>query len=159
MKHQDIVAEIAKRVPHNENARFLDVGCGSGWMIDEIIRLTGADGYGIDPFAVYHNRCRPLAAEELDRIKITFDVIYTVHSLHHFDDPERFFKLASEKLKPGGRLIVVDWQKGADTGVAEHYFDASDVVDVLSKWFVILEKSIIDRSFFIVASPIPDKTQ
>ncbi len=154
MKHEEIVLEIARRIPHNEDARFLDVGCGSGWMIDELMRLTGADGYGVDPFAVYHNRCRPLAAEELDRLKIEFDVIYTVHSLHHFDDPRRFFMLSASKLKENGRLIVVDWKKGVDTGVPEHYFASEEVKNMMLEWLEVVENFDIDRSFFIVARPL-----
>ncbi len=153
MKHENIIEELARRIPHDENARFLDVGCGSGWMIDELIARTSADGYGIDPFAVYHNRCRPFAAEEIDRIKIDFDVIYTVHSLHHFDDPQKFFKLAVQKLRPAGKLIVVDWEKGAKTGVPEHYFSDDEVHDMLAPWYDIAESFAIDSSFFIVAVP------
>ncbi len=153
MKHGEIVEEIARRIPHNPDARFLDVGCGSGWMIDELIKLTSADGYGIDPFASYHNRCRPLAAEEMDRIKIDFDVIYTVHSFHHFEDPQAFLMFSAKLLKPQGKLIIVDWKKGVDTGVPERYYSPDEVKSMLTNWFDVTEDFEIERSFFIVAVP------
>lgn len=110
-------------VPEN---RVIDVGCGSGWAT---LILTGRDlrceteCVDSDAFAVtYANRalerrgrstrCRRCAAEDLrDRFGIRlFDAAVTVHAFHHFDQPVRALRQVRAVLKPGGKLVLAEFE-------------------------------------------------
>lgn len=103
------------------DGRVLDVGCGSGRMLAALAE-HGISGIGIDPYASDTERCRRLRAEEMDQLAEQFDLVYTCYALHHFDAPQRFPEKALSVLRPDGLLLIVDWVKGARTGVSERYF-------------------------------------
>jgi len=105
----------------------LDVGCGDGHTL-AVLAGRGVSGMGVDPYP--HGgkvSCWRLRAEEIGTLDEQFDLIYTVYSLHHFDAPRRFLREAKRILRPAGVLLIIDWVKGAKTGVQEHYFAARTV--------------------------------
>jgi ubiquinone/menaquinone biosynthesis C-methylase UbiE len=101
---------------------LLDLGTGTGRML-ELLRGLYTRGVGIDA----STDMLAVARANLDRAGITeaqvrlgdiqnlpfdrnsFDVI-TIHQvLHYLDDPERAIAEAARVLRPGGRLLVVDF--------------------------------------------------
>ncbi|EZF74012.1 hypothetical protein H105_04141 [Trichophyton soudanense CBS 452.61] len=40
-----------------------------------------------------------------------FDLIIIVHALHHIDDPQKLINRLTERLRPGGIVVVADWEK------------------------------------------------
>jgi SAM-dependent methyltransferase len=57
----------------------------------------------------------------MDQLAEQFDLVYTRYALHHLGAPQRFPEKARSVLCPGGVLLIVDWIKGARTGVPERY--------------------------------------
>jgi len=114
-----------------EKSRFIDVGCGSGWLahfiakyghyalgIDlcddfvEIARERVArdafypnNGFARAEFIAHDLEAGPLLTEE------PFDVAILESSLHHFLDPVRAVKHLSQSLKHDGIIIVLEGQK------------------------------------------------
>lgn len=79
----------------------------------------------VEPIAVGKGR---LAFIELDAEKMgdyfsdqaqTFDVVWISEALSHFPNKQLFFKNAYSVLKPGGKLVLADWFKGADVAVGD----------------------------------------
>ncbi|EZF33463.1 hypothetical protein H109_02988 [Trichophyton interdigitale MR816] len=48
-----------------------------------------------------------IAGEEF----FNFDLIIIVHALHHIDDPQKLINRFTERLRPGGIVVVADWEK------------------------------------------------
>lgn len=96
-----------------ENARILDVACGTGVLFPELLALDPAALRAIDlsPEMVR------IAKEKFPDADVTegdfytfpesgFDVITLYNAYPHFLDKDAFAKAALRILKPGGRLII-----------------------------------------------------
>jgi len=130
--------------------RVLDVGCGSGRMLTALAE-HGISGIGIDPYASDTERCRRLRAEEMDQLTERFDLVYTRYTLHHLDAPQRFPEKARSVLRPGGVLLIVDWTKGARTGVPERYLAPQTVAGWVRKvGFQLLSEDVRGQSMVMV---------
>jgi 2-polyprenyl-3-methyl-5-hydroxy-6-metoxy-1,4-benzoquinol methylase len=113
-----LVAEVLPTAP----TRVLDVGSGTGVLSLELARL-GHDVSAIDPdpAAIGVARrsaadCRPgrlsYAQADLDAWEpgqANFDVVVTTRVLHHVDDPAVAVDRMRSWLRPGGRLVCVDF--------------------------------------------------
>jgi len=49
-----------------------------------------------------------------------------------------------------GKIILVDWKKGVDTGIPEQYFSLEEVKEKVEKIFRIIEKGEGRFHFYIV---------
>lgn len=104
----------------------LDVGCGTGTLAIYVARRVGRVGRvaGIDPGIEQIARARAKAArhglpiefqigviEHLPFLDQTFDVVLSTLMMHHLPDPLKRQGLAeiARALKPGGRLVIVDF--------------------------------------------------
>ncbi len=134
----------------------LDVGCGSGEFLSRITQLLDAPGWGVDPFVSEHAEGRatfvPLKAERLEELKRRFDLVYSVHALHHFENIRAFWNGLQHVLSWSGRFILVDWKKGAQTGIAESYFSLSDILLTIADFnFRIIDRGETEANFYLVA--------
>jgi len=99
---------------------ILEVGCGTGhWLagIEEALsdqpthQLCGLDtSWGMLQQAQGRNRAYHLIhgqAEALPIGEASFDLIYCVHALHHFNHQQEFVAECLRWLKPGGILAVI----------------------------------------------------
>jgi ubiquinone/menaquinone biosynthesis C-methylase UbiE len=110
-----------------EGFTVIDVGCGQGYFTLPIARLVGETGtvYGLDSNEEAIEFLRIKALEEnLHNIKLTTaeaensilcnqcaDIIFLGNVLHDFDDPAVVLRNARKMVKPGGRLVDLDWRK------------------------------------------------
>ena len=112
--------------------RVLDVGCGTGTLAIAAKRHVGPNGAvtGVDPAAEMIERAvkkasarsadvafRTAAAEELPFANGTFDVVLSSLMLHHLPKETRRAGVQEMRrvLKPGGRLLAIDFGRGAAT--------------------------------------------
>lgn len=124
-----------------EDFKILEVGSGGGGMAIEIAQGTGCTVHGIDSsyFAVAraraHTRARGLSdkvvfetqrAESLSFPCEFFDLVYTVKTLHETRAVEAL-KEMHRVLKSCGKIIIIDWVKGAKTWVHERYFSPEEL--------------------------------
>jgi ubiquinone/menaquinone biosynthesis C-methylase UbiE len=96
---------------------LLDVGCGTGALLNKIVNAHGVNAYGIDTeenmLAVakskYPNMEFQLSrCEDMPFEKQTFDVLIACMAYHHFSEKEGFAKEAARVLKSGGALYIAD---------------------------------------------------
>jgi len=104
--------------------RVLDVHCGGGrWLIAMARRFPGLDLVGVEfePDSVERARKNVEGAGLGNRIRIEhgdverpghdgeFDLTYFQYALHLLPDPRVALRAAWASLRPGGRLLVLDW--------------------------------------------------
>lgn len=113
-----LVGELAVR------GRVVDIHCGGGrWLIAMAQRFRAIELVGIEfePDSAARARSNVAAAGLSDRIEILhgdvtalesaggFDLAYFQYALHQLGDPVAALRIAWAALRPGGRLLVLDW--------------------------------------------------
>jgi SAM-dependent methyltransferase len=113
-----LVAEL------NAGGRVLDVHCGGGrWLIAMARRFPHVELVGVEfePDSVARARANVAQSGLSDRIAIEhgeveapghegeFDVAYFQYALHSLPNPPAALRAAWAAVRPGGRLLVLDW--------------------------------------------------
>lgn len=98
--------------------RVLDVGCGAGSGVAHAAQRVGAANVAaIDPSATFVDQVRKrvpgadvreAGAEDVPFEEQTFSLIWSVASMHHWDDRERGLSALVRVLSPGGRLLIAE---------------------------------------------------
>lgn len=110
----------------------VDVGCGSGPAIRAALR-RGATADGVDPSSTMLAVARRLtlgrraarwhvgAAESIPVADATATVVWSVATVHHWQDVAAGVAEARRVLRPGGRLLAVERRIAPDAdGLASH---------------------------------------
>lgn len=131
--HQ-LIKQTAEKFLH-PNSRLLEVGVGSGELLRELTKIHNTRSMGIDPHTREYEDAgisfRAKSAEDMISLKEKFDFIYSVLSLHHFNNPTVFFQGLETVLGWNGKFLIVDWKNGTNTGVPESYYELADVLRML----------------------------
>jgi SAM-dependent methyltransferase len=109
---QGIADALVDFIHRRKAAAVLEVGCGTGrWLreVQEHVSLTAGADASIE---MLRNRrgSVPVVAARANTLPFrpgTFDLVYCVNAVHHFDDPHRFVSQAAELLKPAGSLAFI----------------------------------------------------
>lgn len=99
---------------------FLDVGCGTGPMIELLSKKFPDKNYtGVDltPRMIEVAQEKKLVntkfvvgdSENLPFSKNSFDAVICTNSFHHYPNPQAFFNEAARVLRRGGSLILRDY--------------------------------------------------
>ncbi len=91
------------------DARILDVGCGTGGLLDRLSRIGFKDLCGADPFIEEDGKSSEgalLMKRDLSEVPGKFDLIMFNHSLEHVPDPVATLKAAYDKLAVGGMCLA-----------------------------------------------------
>ena len=138
-------ALIREALDAKPGERILDVGCGPGFYVAELLDEVGAEGsvVGIDGsgamLAVAAHRCERhsnVAFHEADVLALpvedaSFDRALCVQVLEYVQDVQAALAEMYRVLRPGGRLVVwdVDWAT-----VSWHSSDPDRMARVLRAW-------------------------
>ncbi|MBI5417409.1 class I SAM-dependent methyltransferase [Candidatus Poribacteria bacterium] len=90
------------------HAKVLDVGCGHGFFVAELIK-NGFNAYGFDigKKVISTNTNRLIQGNSLDDVRENdFDFISTWHFLEHVPDPIDELMLIKNKLKNDGKILA-----------------------------------------------------
>jgi SAM-dependent methyltransferase len=129
--------------------RILEVGCGTCRWFAELaapavqaqVGQAGRRIFGLDLSLAMLSQARPQSKTAPDLVcgralrlpfpDRTFDLIYCVNALHHFDGPRAFVAEARRLLRPGGALAVVgmDPRRSRDTWYLYRYFKGTYAAD------------------------------
>jgi arsenite methyltransferase len=137
--------------------RILDVGCGPGFFVEELLDEVGADGavVGVDAspqmLAAAAHRCasrgnadfREGDATALPVEDASFDAALCVQVLEYVADPTAALAQMHRALRPGGRVVVWDVDWGT---VSWHSEDPERMQRVLRAWDEHLTHPSLPRS-------------
>ena len=103
--------DFIKNLTSNHQSRFLDVGCGVGFVVDVIGK--NSKSYGIDVSDLFINKCKNknlnclLYDGETFPLKNSFfDIVGSYNVLEHVDNPIKFLDEQVRVLSDGGYLII-----------------------------------------------------
>jgi ubiquinone/menaquinone biosynthesis C-methylase UbiE len=122
-KPAELVAALALR----PGQAVADVGAGTGYFLTHLAGAVGETGtvYAVEtePNLVVYLRDRAdrdglgnvvpvLASADSPRLPPgRVDLLLLVDTYHHLDDRPAYFCRVQRLLAPGGRVVIVDWQK------------------------------------------------
>ncbi len=112
--------ETLARLDLRSQDRLLDVGCGTGALLQRLSRKHRAGQLsGVDPvpemLAVARSRLPPEIelregwAERLPFDDGQFDIVLSCNVFHYVREPAAALREMSRVLSPGGRLVLTDW--------------------------------------------------
>ena len=106
---------------------FIDIGCAGGFFTLPAARIVGPTGtvYAVDVDSRAIKSLEDTAAHEgLSNVKVIVgrgedtvacdrcaDIIYLGTVLHDFENPTQVQQNAKKMVKPGGKLVNLDWKK------------------------------------------------
>ncbi|MEM7760217.1 MAG: class I SAM-dependent methyltransferase [Cyanobacteria bacterium P01_A01_bin.40] len=125
--YQAIHQRLLEFVELKENAAVLDLGCGTGRLMDHLaakfptIKAIGLD-LSVEMLreARRRNRYRKRLifvsgrAESFSFAEQQFDAVFCTMSFLHYPDPQRVFDRVSRVVANGGRFYLVDGYRGED---------------------------------------------
>ena len=124
-----IRAELGRRIPRGRKLKVLDVGTGFGinvaflaswlskgstvWTVDPSKEVLADVRAALDEESARLVRFAVATADDLDFQDGFFDCVVSVMVLHHIERLQPALREMARVLKPGGRLVVVDYKPEA----------------------------------------------
>ena len=122
-----------------EYTKLLDIGCGTGYLIDMLAKVHDAEYTGVDlsPEMIKQANNKKIKnakfvegrSDEIPFDDNTFDIITCSQSFHHYPDTDKAMQEARRVLKPGGLYIL------SDTGVGPFKMFGVKVDDFIYRHF------------------------
>jgi FkbM family methyltransferase len=119
--------QIVEACQLKEGIAVADVGAGTGLFTRLFARAVGPEGrvYAVDiaPRFVEHVRqtCREAGLKNVEGVVCTpasvklpansVDLVFVCDTYHHFEFPQKTLASIHQALRPGGRLVLVDFQR------------------------------------------------
>ena len=115
-------ADAASYLKAMDYEALLDVGCGTGYLLQLLAKQRPARYAGIDLAeemvkvaqgkGIPGAQIRQGSAERLPYPDSSFDVVACIQSFHHYPHPERAMAEARRVLRPGGLYLLSDTGMG-----------------------------------------------
>jgi tocopherol O-methyltransferase len=127
-----LIEHLAQAAGITSGLRILDVGCGFGATSIYLAKNYYAEATGITISPVQIEMANRAASAQQVSAKFllmdaqamdfeySFDVIWSVESISHYQHLEEFFASAASFLKPGGTLAIIDWFRKDHLTPAKH---------------------------------------
>jgi len=121
------VVEHMKLAPGDDVA---DIGAGTGYFARRFAEAVGAEGtvYAVDlePNMLRYMAKRAVEEGQTNLVPVlataqspmlaprSVDVVFICDTIHHIEDRDRYYETLERDLRPGGRLVIVDFYKDRD---------------------------------------------
>lgn len=146
-----------------KKGRFLEIGCGDGFLLKEAKKLGYKEVYGVEPskeaikMIPYEIR-KNIKSELFEKglfPKNFFDVICFFQTFDHVSDPNEFLENCLEILKPGGHILA--FNHNTDSFQALILGEKSPIIDIEHTYLYNLEtiRTIFEKNKFQVISIAP----
>lgn len=124
----------------------LDVGCGIGGSSRILAQAYGFAVTGITISPQQVNRAQQLTPVGLDvQFKVddamslafadsSFDVVWSIEAGPHMPDKAKFAQELMRVLKPGGVLVVADWNQRDDRQIPLNFWEKPVMQQLLDQW-------------------------
>ena len=119
--------DLIKAMGVEPGMNVADIGTGVGYMLPFLSRRVGPEGHVIaedifdDFLASAKQRVQNLNLDNVTFVKGTetdpkllegaMDIVLALDVYHHFDYPDKMLAAIHKALKPGGKLVVVEYYK------------------------------------------------
>ncbi len=134
--------EVVRWLALAPDARVADIGAGTGYFSARLARVVPAGrvwAEDIEPTLVAHMNAR-FARESITNAFATLgttedpllaepvDLVLVVDTYHHISNRPAFFQRVRSRLRPSGRLVIVDFRADAPMGPPREHRLAPEVV-------------------------------
>ena len=113
-RFEGIDAALRRFIGQSTSADVAEVGCGTGHWLAQLRDARTLAGVDLSPNMLLRARAAvPSAllvrgrAESLPWTTATFDRLFCINAVHHFDNAAAFMREARRVLRPGGGLLTV----------------------------------------------------
>lgn len=165
--------EVVMALALKEGERIADIGAGSGYFSLRFAQHVGAAGrvfaVDISPDMIVHlnKRVRDAGVDNVRTIlalpddpllpKASVDRVFICDTWHHIADHPRYLGVLKTILKPGGQVVIIDFQK-KDTPVGapmEMRLAREDVVREFERngFRLAKEHTFLPYQYFLVFTP------
>jgi len=171
LETQDGEHDLVRLLALRGDEDLLDLGSGTGFYTDRVAALTTGTVWAVEfqPEMIEHYRTRGVPANvrlilgditALDTLSTpldpgSVDVAYSIVTWHETGGEFDLPRLA-EVLRPGGRLVVIDWRKDPDSwesGPPEALrFSGEETAAVLAPHFATVDFEDLGRFMFAVVA-------
>jgi ubiquinone/menaquinone biosynthesis C-methylase UbiE len=131
--------------------RILEVGCGTGHWLESLADSSG-QLYGLDLSAAMLGQAQQRdkrfhltrgRAGQLPFPDASFDLVFCINAIHHFQQQQRFVREAKRLLRSGGALAVIGMDPRCDLSrwYIYDYFEGTYETDLVRfpSWGTVLE--------------------
>jgi tocopherol O-methyltransferase len=156
-----LVEHLARAAGIRAGARLLDVGCGFGGSSLYLAEKRGVEAIGITISPVQVEMASEEAAARrvpakfqlMDAQAMTFpaasfDVVWSIESISHYQRKQDFFASAARLLRPQGTIALIDWfrKKDLDRRTYEEFLRPIErgmmvALDTMEDYAALLESS------------------
>jgi tocopherol O-methyltransferase len=155
-----LIEHLAQLANIKVGSRILDIGCGFGGSSLYLTKRYGASATGITISPVQVKMAKEAAAKKnLDasfllmdaedmQFAQPFDLLWSVESISHYQDPRKFFASAVKFLKPGGCFALTDWFHKENLSPAEK----REFIEPIEEGMMVELRGMDDYSHFLVSS-------
>ncbi len=167
--------EILERLTDVRLASILDVGCGTGALLEQVLeRFKGIQAAGLDIAENMIDRARKrlmgratLVLGDAEHMPFTdgaFDVVCCNDSFHHYPSPENALQEIKRVLKPDGMFILGDcWQPMLSRGVMNmafkvghtgdvHMYTEPEIRTLLARYFMDVTWEKVNNSSYVATA-------
>ena len=159
--------EVLKALALKDDATVADLGAATGYFSVRLARaLPKGKVFGVDieekMVAYLDERAKKeslpnlvgvLGAPDDPRLPEAVDLVLVVDTFHHLDDRPAYFQRLQAKLKPGGRVAIIDFRRGQPMGPPdEHKIPAEEVKRQMEEagYRLDAEHSFLPNQHFLV---------
>lgn len=136
-----VAAEFVDWLAIPEDARWLDVGCGTGALTEAVVRgAAPREVFGVEPSDAFLGFARsrlgnaPVSLRTGDACDLpvedtAFDVAVAGLVLNFVPEPAKALAEMQRSIRPGGTVAVYVWDYAGEMQLMRHFWDAAAAVD------------------------------
>ena len=150
--NKSMANEIIKNIKIKRGDVIVDIGSGGGYYSMRFAAETGLNGkvYALDVNEQFLDYVNQKATENgfmnistiliNDKVyglpKKSCDLVFLRNVYHHINNPETYFKDLKGFLKPGGRIVIIDYKKTEGfnfINLLRHHVEEESIITCLTK--------------------------